>query len=54
MEHKLCNYKRINIKDIYRSDNYTFVYLDNEQKLLVKDKKYMIFPAIVLFIKLLL
>ena len=39
MEHKLCNYKRINIKDIYRSDDYTFVYLDNEQKLLVKDKK---------------
>ena len=39
MEHELCNYKRINIKDIYRSDDYTFVYLDNEQKLLVKDKK---------------
>ena len=39
MEHELCNYKRINIKDIYRNDDYTFVYLDNEQKLLVKDEK---------------
>ncbi len=31
--------KRIGIKDIYRNDDYTFVYLDNEQKLLVKDEK---------------
>ena len=31
--------KRIGIKDIYRCENYTFVYLDNEQKVLVKDNK---------------
>lgn len=31
--------QKIGIKDIYRNDDYTFVYLDNEQKLLVKDEK---------------
>ena len=31
--------QKIGIKDIYRNDDYTFIYLDNEQKLLVKDEK---------------
>lgn len=31
--------QKIDIKDIYRNDDYIFVYLDNEQKLLVKDEK---------------
>lgn len=31
--------QKIGIKDIYRNDDYIFVYLDNEQKLLVKDEK---------------
>lgn len=45
--------KRIGIKYICGSDYYTFVYLDDEQRLLAKDKRYMIFSSITLFIKLL-
>lgn len=45
--------KRIGIKYIYRSNYYTFVYLDDEQRLLAKNKRYMIFSSTTLFIKLL-
>lgn len=46
--------QKIGIKDIYRNDDYIFVYLDNEQKLLVKDEKIYDISEYDSFIKLLL
>ena len=46
--------QKIGIKDIYRNDDYIFVYLDNEQNYQLKMRKYMIFLSMTLFIKLLL